>query len=61
MRGFSLLETILYIALLSLMFTGFITSALFLHDALVRSGHTASDLLDSLNARDAADIGVHSF
>lgn len=61
MKGFSLLETILYMGLLSLMFTGLITSTLFLHDSMVKNGQAASALLDLLNERDASDIGIHEF
>lgn len=61
MKGFSLLEIILYMALMLIMFTGLFTSVFFLHDSMLQSGRAATSLIELLNARDAADIGTHPF
>jgi len=59
MKGFSLLEILIYISLTSFMLSGLFASAAFLHDSMLRSKREAIEMLDTLNARDAADIGTH--
>ncbi len=59
MRGFSLLEIVLYLALFTFMLTGLFVSAAFLHDSMQHSKVEAVQLLESMNARDASDIGTH--
>lgn len=58
-RGFTLFEILMYIAVLSFILTGLFTSALYLHDAGLRSKVSAEALLRLLNTRDAADLGTH--
>jgi len=54
MRAFTLIETLLYIALFSLMLTGMVSSAFVLHDSASRTRAAASALQEELLQGDGA-------
>lgn len=59
MRGFTLIEVLIYMAILAFMLTGLFSSAIFLHDSVLRSERAAFALLEFLNERDSEDYGMH--
>lgn len=58
MRGFTLIETLVYLAIYSLMLTGLFSAIALLHDQARASRASAESLLRSLNERDAQDHEV---
>lgn len=59
MKGFTLIETVVYLALLSFMLANLFGALTLLHDSAARSRRSAEVLLHSLNATDSADYGTH--
>lgn len=59
MRAFTLVEVLLYIALLTFMFTGMFSSAAALHDSMRYTHKKAATLETSLMEQDRADLGFH--
>ncbi len=60
MKGFTLLETIIYMALFSFMLTSIFGSIFYMQDIAARSRIAAGELLRSLNAEDSEDYGTHA-
>lgn len=59
MRAFTLIEILVYLSLLSFIFTSLFNSIIFLHDQASAARSGAEELLKAVNARDAQDIGTH--
>lgn len=61
MRGFTLLEILLYLALFSFTVSGAFLSIAYIHDTARVTEEKAIELLRMLNMRDMRDRGNHSF
>jgi len=58
-QGFTLIELMLYISLLSFMLGGLFSSAITLHDTTIVNKQAAKELLQAVNERNAQDLGIH--
>ncbi len=59
MRGFTLLETIIYIGVFSLIVSALFTSTVVLHDTSTYTLEKAEKIQSELYIQDLADIGRH--
>lgn len=59
MQGFTLIETVLYIGILSLVLSALFASAAVLRDTSTYTRQEAETIQSELLLQDAADIGLH--